>query len=327
MNTTNRPEATTRHLSVRLNDSLNRGLNGRSRIKSKRSAGLFVLATLIGVLLVIIPATLVAQGRPGGGGGGGSSSSGGPPIVEATVSRRSHAITVTGRLEPRDRIVHRIPSSGFVDSISVRQGDLVRPGQEMLRVRRRDDVLGQYRPVLLEARISGLVSVVHVRPEADVSTADPAVTVLDTNGYKLYANVSDKDAFRIGVGGTVTGQTSEGHRISGSLVSRSQEPDYSTGLFELTFQFGADRDVQIGEFVMIDLPVDRVEGVFVHRDAVIRRYGSYFIWLVTPDGTLTAGEVELGDPFDDEILVLSGLKPGDRYLSRPTGRERDGMAL
>jgi multidrug efflux pump subunit AcrA (membrane-fusion protein) len=223
--------------------------------------------------------------------------------------------------------VHMISSEGFVQSISVQEGQLVQAGQELLTVKRKDDVLNLYKPVPLVARISGRVSEVLVQVEAEVSPGDPAVVVLGTDRYVLKANVSDKDAFRIDVGQQVTGRTSAGTPVRGVLSSRSPEPDYSTGLFELTFQFPNSQNVSVGEFVLIDLPIDRVRGLFVPRDAVVRRYGSYYLWIVSESDVLQARQVTLGPVFGDLVLITDGLKAGERYLRRLSGREREGQTL
>jgi multidrug efflux pump subunit AcrA (membrane-fusion protein) len=240
------------------------------------------------------------------------------------VSEQYHSITVGGRLEPESRIVHKISAGGFVQSISVREGQLVEAGQELVSVKRKDDVMELYKPVPLVARISGRVSEVLVQPEAEVSVGDPAVVILGTEGYVLQANVSDKDAFRIDVGQKVTGQTTGGEAIRGVLLSRSAEPDYDTGLFELTFQFPNSQRVAIGEFVLIDLPIDRVRGLFVPRDVVVRRYGKFFLWIVNESQLLEAREVTLGPVFGDLVLIREGLRPEERYLLRLTGKEREG---
>jgi multidrug efflux pump subunit AcrA (membrane-fusion protein) len=279
-------------------------------------------AMLSGAILWAQPAP---GGRPGGGprpGTGGAQD--GSPIAVAQVSEQTHSITVGGRLEPQRRIVHKVSTAGFVQSISVREGQLVEAGQELLKLKRMDDVLELYKPVPLNARISGLVSEVLVQPEAEVSAGESAVVILGTEGYLLKANVSDKDAFRIDVGQQVTGQIAGGGTVRGTLISRSPEPDYDTGLFELTFQFPDSQRVAIGEFVLIDLPIDRVRGLFVPRDVVVRRYGRYFLWVVNDSQVLEAREVTLGQLFEDLVLIREGLQQGERYLVRLTGREREG---
>jgi multidrug efflux pump subunit AcrA (membrane-fusion protein) len=223
--------------------------------------------------------------------------------------------------------VHKTSSSGYIQSVRVREGQLVQAGEELLSIKRKDDVMDLYKPVPVTARITGRVSEVLVQVEAEVNAGEPAVVVLGTEGFVLEANVSDKDAFRIDIGQQVSGLTAGGTTISGVLLSRSQEPDYSTGLFELTFQFPDSQRVGVGEFVLIDLPVDRVRGLFVPRDVVVRRYGKFFLWIVNESQALEAREVTLGPVFGDLVLIKDGLQPGERYLRRLTGREREGAAV
>lgn len=290
----------------------------------KRAA--IVVLILAGLLAAVSGSAQQGPGgRPGGRAGGGRpGAAGGTTIAVAQLSEQSHSITVGGRLEPQSRIVHRISTSGFIQSIAVREGQLVEAGEELLKLKRKDDVMELYKPVPLTARISGRVSEVLVQPEDEVNAGNSAVVILGTEGYVLQANVSDKDAFRIDVGQQVTGQTAGGEVIRGALLSRSAEPDYSTGLFELTFRFPGSQRVAIGEFVLIDLPIDRVRGLFVPRDVAVRRYGKFFLWIVNESRELEAREVTLGQVFEDLVLIRQGLEPGERYLVRLTGREREG---
>jgi multidrug efflux pump subunit AcrA (membrane-fusion protein) len=293
-----------------------------------------------GIILIVISVLLTAvsvsaqQGAGRGGGAPGTGTSSGQageadrsPIAVARISQQSHTITVGGRLEPQSRIVHKISAGGYIQSVRVREGQLVQAGEELLSIKRKDDVMELYKPVPLTARITGRVSEVLVQIEAEVNAGDPAVVILETEGYVLKANVSDKDAFRIDTGQPVSGLTAGGTTISGVLLSRSQEPDYSTGLFELNFQFPNSQRVDVGEFVLIDLPLDRVGGLFVPRDAVVRRYGKFFLWVVNDSRALEAREVDLGPLFGELVLISDGLQPEERYLRRLTGREREGATV
>jgi multidrug efflux pump subunit AcrA (membrane-fusion protein) len=180
---------------------------------------------------------------------------------------------------------------------------------------------------VVSARIAGRVAEVLIEPQDEVAAGASAVTVLGTAGYALEASISDKDAFKVDIGQEVVGRTAGGTNLSGVLTSRSQEPDYQTGLFSLTFAFPDSQRTYIGEFVMIELPVDRSRGLFVPRDLVVRRYGSYYLWLVDGEGKLAAREVTLGAAYGELVRIERGLSPGERYLNRLTGREREGAQV
>jgi multidrug efflux pump subunit AcrA (membrane-fusion protein) len=246
------------------------------------------------------------------------------PVTVAHISEQFHTISVVGRLEPENRIVHHTPASGYVSSVSVEEGQLVVEGQQLFSIKRKDDLINIYKPTLVTARIAGWVSKVFIQPEDEVEAAEPAVVIIGTEGYVLDAHISDKDAFKIRIGQRVTARTTSGTTIRGMLLNRSQEPDYTTGLFSLTFRFPNTQRTYVGEFVIIELPVDRAKGLFVRRDLVIRRYGKYFLWIVNDVGELSAREVVLGPTYGDLVRINQGLAAGEQYLNRLTGREKEG---
>jgi multidrug efflux pump subunit AcrA (membrane-fusion protein) len=249
------------------------------------------------------------------------------PIAVAQQSEQFHTISVGGRLQPKNRIIHRAQNPGIVRTVYVEEGAYVEEGQRLFSTGRKDDVEKIYEPVMVTARIAGWVSEVSIQEEDEIEDSDPAVTVIGTEGYTLKALISDKDAFKIRIGQSVAARTTGGTLIRGVLSNRSQEPDYDTGLFTLTFEFPNSQATYIGEFVLIDLPVDRTVGVFIRRDSVIRRYGQYFVWIVNEDRVLEAREVGLGSIFGDLVEIDDGLQPGEKYLSRLSGREKEGVKI
>ncbi|UCB44363.1 MAG: HlyD family efflux transporter periplasmic adaptor subunit [Spirochaetota bacterium] len=249
------------------------------------------------------------------------------PVSIARLSEQFHTISVVGRLEPKNRIVHHIPNNGYISSVSIKEGGFVEEGQQLFSIKRKDDVMNIYKPTLVTARITGWISKVFVQVDDEVEAAEPAVVIIGTEGYILDANISDKDAFKIRIGQRVTARTTGGVTINGVLANRSQEPDYSTGLFTLTFHFPNTQRTYVGEFVIIDLPIDKARGLFVRRDLVIRRYGKYFLWVVNEAGELTAREVVLGASYGELVKIDQGLEAGEHYLNRLTGREKEGAKI
>jgi multidrug efflux pump subunit AcrA (membrane-fusion protein) len=299
---------------------------------------------LIVILGLACAATALAQA--GGGSGSGTGAGGGAsaaqptsstgsqpadrqesPIAVARESVQFHTISVGGRLRPASRIVHQAPTAGIVASVNVAEGQRVRAGQELFSIRRRDDVNNLYKPAVVTARIAGRVAEVLVDPQDEISAGAAGVTVIGTEGYSLEATITDKDAFKVEVGQAIVGRTAGGTSLTGVLTSRSEEPDYQTGLFSLTFEFPDSQRTYIGEFVMIELPVDRSRGLFVRRELVVRRYGSYYLWLVDSEGRLVAREVTLGPTYGELVRIDRGLEAGERYLTRLSGREREGAQV
>ena len=280
---------------------------------------------IVVLFITVTTLTWAQQGRDSGQ--GPSQSASGPPVAAAQVSEQFHTVSVGGRLQPKSRIVHRTFNAGIIRSVAVEEGDFVEEGRELFSSGRKDDMEKRYEPFVVTARISGWVSEVLIQTDVETEDAEPAVVIIGTEGYVLEADISDKDASKVQLGQQVTARTAGGDEIRGVLANRSQEPDYNTGLFTLTFHFSDRQQGHIGEFVIIDLPVDRAKGIFVRRDIITRRYGKYFLWVVTGAQELEAREVVLGPVYRDLVRIDQGLQTGDRYLTRLTGREKEGMKI
>ena len=287
----------------------------------------------LGSLVLIILAVLTACGPASGPGESeplqGDQTAGapaGPPrrIATATEVVRSQTAQVAGRLRPRARITHDVPVAGIVRGVTVEPGDPVDVGSPLFSVERNE--VGQtFRPAVVVSRIDGVVSQVFVEVEEEVQAGDSGVLVVGSDGYILEAEISDKDASNVSVGQTVIARTRDGLELAGTLAQRSQEPDYETGLFSLTFRFPEAPSARVGAFVIIELPTESVQGIFVPRDAIDRRYGRYYLWVVDEaEGVFRRQEVSLGETIGESVLIQSGIEAGTRYLPRLTGREREG---
>jgi len=276
------------------------------------------------ICLLLVPLLLNLAALPAQSGRSGSTP--GELIAEAAESEHGRTISVGGRLEPLVRVEHRVTAEGTVLSVDVAEAQTVAKGQVLFSINK-DELTGKYRPVQVTSRVAGLVSAVAIQVEDEVSTGEAAVTVIGTDGYILNATVSDKDAFKIEIGQQVEGRTPGGLGLTGVLVNRSLEPDYSTGLFLLIFEFPNGRKTHVGEYLIIDLPVDKARGIFIPRELVVRRYGRYYLWVVGGENLLEARVVVLGEVFGDQVLIERGLAAGERYLTRLTGREKEGTAI
>ncbi len=246
------------------------------------------------------------------------------PTETARLESRSRTIQVAGRLRPGTRISHEVPVAGIVRRVAVAPGDRADSGSPLFTVER-EEVGRTFRPIVVTSRLGGIVSEVLVKEAEQVRPGDAGVLIVGDNGYLLEAKVSDKDAFLLSLGQEVTGHTREGAELTGTLTRRSQEPDYETGLFSVDFRFPPETSAGIGAFVIVELPTEIVSGFFVPRNAIDRRYGRYYLWAVDKtEDVLRRQEVALGEAIGDSVVITAGLADGERYLSRLTGREREG---
>ncbi len=285
-------------------------------LKNLRSA-VFAAAALF-ICLYAVSAQEGGPGRPGG-----------VPALFAPAEKttRSRMIQVGGRLRPAASIEHSSPAAGVVREVFVSPGDGVAEGDLLFSVDRSE--AGQsFRLAAVRSRIAGTISAVQAEPEQEVSDGESLVTVIGRSGYILEAQISDKDAYKVALGQKVQAGTAAGLLFSGTLTNRSPEPDYSTGLYSLRFDFPPSPDLHPGTFVLVDLPADTLTGFFVPADALDRRYGRNFLWLADRQKQVyVRREVVPGGSMGSDILIASGLSEGEEYLLKPTGRERADAPL
>lgn len=288
-----------------------------------------------------MPQTGGAPGAvPGGTTGSGASGiqgaagrqGGGRLFLTAAPETRTTTVRVAGRLEPARRITHTVGVAGLVQTVHVAAGARVAEGQALATVVR--DAPGEsYRPVVVTARLAGVVSDLPVSVGQELKSGATIATVIDNGEYSMSVALSDRDAFRVGEmtrqqagRGTVSAHSADGTVVRGYLTGISAEPDYATGLFRALLRFPAQTGARVGVVLFVDLPVESVRGVFVPQTLVVRRFGRSMLWTVDAADTLRLVQIVAGKPFGDDIVV-TGLQPGTRILSRVTGYEKEGLAL
>jgi len=233
---------------------------------------------------------------------------------------------VGGRLTPANTVVHQVTANGIVKAVFVRVGQAVKTGDRLFSVER-DDLAGSYVPATVVARIDGTVSSIPIRTGATVKTGEQGVVLIDTGSYLLDALVSDKDALSLGEGTQVSATVVGGAILKGSIRSRSPEPDYTTGLYTVSFAFPFSREVAPGQFATVELTVGRIRGIFLKQELLRRMYGRYQVWVVDADNKLEDRRVTIGAIYGNQVLILDGLKPGERVLLKLTGKENAGTAV
>lgn len=77
-----------------------------------------------------------------------------------------------------------------------------------------------------------------------------------------------------------------------------------------------------GMFVKVGFVIGERERLLVPESAIVRRSEVTAVYLVHPDGSTSLQQVRLGDPFADQVEVLSGLVPGDRVATDPLAAMR-----
>ncbi|MBI9102605.1 MAG: HlyD family efflux transporter periplasmic adaptor subunit [Spirochaetales bacterium] len=282
--------------------------------------------SMIGLAFLILIISLPVTAQSGWGGRGGGANGG--LFTEASPASAGRLITVGGRLLPLRKIEHNFSIGGYIDKVLVKVGDRVASGQALIQIKR-DSVGETYLPVILESRLRGVVSEVHVYETEQVSAGNLAVTIIDNSAYKLLTSISDRDAQAVRKLGTipVAGLTPDGETFSGRITGVSQEPDYSTGLFSITMEFRRQEGLYPGMVVFVDLPVEKAQGITIEKASILEDEAGIYIWILTDENTLARRGLSLGAEVEEKVTVEEGLQAGERYLTKISGSEVEGLEL
>lgn len=172
------------------------------------------------------------------------------------------------------------PLSGFVKSISVREGDYVEIGRPLVNIT-------QSRRLFLRAEVS--------------------------EKYYPYLRGISSANFKTPYDDTVYSLS----ELGGKLLSSGKSSGDNSRYVPVTFEFDNKGDVLPGAFVEVYLlssPVNHV--ISLPHAALTEEQGNYFVYLQLDDEHYRKQEVTTGADDGQRVQILSGLAPGDRVVTR-----------
>jgi len=119
------------------------------------------------------------------------------------------------------------------------------------------------------------------------------------------------------------------HAEKGKFVFIDRAVDVKTGTLRVRVEFPNQAKIlRPGMFarIRVDLPV-RPDSIVIPERAVVELQGKNFVWVIGPDDKATQRGVKLGDPVGGGVLILEGLKSGDRIVVEGLQKVREGAAV
>ena len=115
----------------------------------------------------------------------------------------------------------------------------------------------------------------------------------------------------------------------GKLQTLDNQIDTSTGTVKLRAQFANEDDALFpNQFVNIRLLVDSLHDVTVMPTSAIQRGApGTFVYLLSPDNSVSVKPVDLGAQSGERVAVRSGLAPGDRVVIDGADKLRNGAKV
>lgn len=166
---------------------------------------------------------------------------------------------------------------------------------------------------------NGLVSITQVQPIAVVFAVPeahlPRIQRKLRAGEPLVVEAWDRDM--------------KSRLATGRVSTTDNAIDTVTGTIKLKAEFAnADGSLFPNQFVNIRLQVDTLKDVTaVPVPAVQRGAQGTFVYVVTPEGTVTVRRVRLGATEGDWVSVEGDVQPGDRVVTDGADRLREGARV
>lgn len=119
------------------------------------------------------------------------------------------------------------------------------------------------------------------------------------------------------------------HPDKGKFVFIDRAVDTKTGTLRVRAEFhNGQKLLRPGMFgrIRVDLGA-RPDSILVPERAVAELQGKNFVWLIDPENKATQRPVKVGETFDGRVMILEGLKPGDRIVVEGVQKLREGSPV
>jgi membrane fusion protein (multidrug efflux system) len=194
----------------------------------------------------------------------------------------------------------RAPISGLIGAKQVSIGELVGKGQPTLLA-----TMSTLNPIWFYCAIS---EVQYLKAEAEVR--------------KKGRQISELPVTLILSDGSV-------HPALGKFVFLDRAVDVKTGTLRVRAEFAnAEKLLRPGMFgrIKVDLGL-RPDSIVVPERAVAELQGRNFVWVIGPDNKVSQRVVKVGDTLGGNVLVVEGLKSGERIVVEGLQKVREGAPV
>lgn len=172
------------------------------------------------------------------------------------------------------------------------------------------------RAPIVSAR-GGVITSIEANVGESIEPNTPLFRLSDQRRVWATADIYEDDISLIKVGQPVVGKVAAYPRslFSGKLIFLGNEIDKVKRTLPVRIELN-NPDLSLKPEMFADLYIETEKPaaiISVPREAVIERYGHYFIFVERKNGFQTV-RVELGRDFGDEVEVLAGLKLGEKVV-------------
>ncbi len=187
---------------------------------------------------------------------------------------------------------------------------------------------------IVDAPFEGVITARYEDPGANANMSKALFDIQQSNPVKIIGTIIEKDLYQIIAGKTnvvITVDSVEGE-FKGVVTKIYPSIDNSsrTGKIEIHLD-NPENKLRTGMFAKIDVLVATHENaVIVPRDSLVKYDNNYLAYVVEKHGDkyiAVKRDVKVGIFDDSKVEIVSGLKAGDRLISKGTEFVREGAPV
>ncbi len=195
----------------------------------------------------------------------------------------------------------------------------------------------------VKAPITGLIGAKQVSIGDLVGRGEPTLlaTMSTLDPIWFYCNVSEVDYIRAKEKSIKLGRKVEDlpltlvladgkdHPGQGRFVFIDRAVDVKTGTLRIRAEFpNPDKLLRPGMFARVRVDIGTRKGcIAIPERALVELQGKSFVWVVSADGIASQRAVTVGEQVDSNVLILDGLKAGERIILEGVQKAREGALV
>ncbi|MBU2622471.1 MAG: efflux RND transporter periplasmic adaptor subunit [Proteobacteria bacterium] len=179
------------------------------------------------------------------------------------------------------------------------------------------------------APYNGFITAKMMEPGDLASPGMPVIGIEGTEGSYIELVIPETLVKNTGIGekAGITIPALNDLSFEGKITTIAPAADPKTRSFMIKVSFPVNKNIHSGMYARVQIPSGEISVLSVPSSALIHQGQLTGIFVVDGEKKARFRLVRTGKSFDKSIEILSGLKPGDRYLLNPPPNTSDGMSV
>ncbi|RPH49534.1 MAG: efflux RND transporter periplasmic adaptor subunit [Desulfobacteraceae bacterium] len=179
------------------------------------------------------------------------------------------------------------------------------------------------------APYNGFITAKMAEPGDLASPGMPVLGIEGTEGGYIELVIPEAHVKNAGIGGKVgiTVPASNDLLIEGRITAVAPAADAKTRSFLIKVSLPPDKNIRSGMYARVKIPLEETTVLSVPSSALVYQGQLTGIFIVDGEKKARFRLVRTGRSFDKSLEILSGLKPGEKYLLNPPSNTANGSRV